>query len=712
MRPGQQTGILYVGEPGEATVTFVTTNLPAGTHFVTVETSAHGVSIEGFNRIAPSRYNGYVTIDGNGVITLPVKVDATLPFAAWVWIGLSGQLNDGRWFSLFDSIWLEFQHVPTSIDIWPDTSISVVPGTGHFSITAEVRDHISNLMWDEPLTWEVDLGGVSGVTYSIAQHQIIDFYVSQNATVGVITVTVRSVSRPTVYEVVTITIDPEVVRFGTAITFIWSRGGPIISGDIITFTAIVIDQFGIPMHNEPVAGWELHTLIDGVNVPQNIDTLVVNGNTATLTISSNTTERHVTVSTISVNYGAWGWPVWLHTNGSAPTFRIGNQVGTATSGTAGSISFSITSQNIPAGSYQAEIWWLPSGVTVEGWQNNQYLSTGQVMIDANGNATLNLAVAATAAAATSRTAILGIISGREDGLALRGELLRITINPRPDDPDPGDNGGGQIPQPPETPPTQPTTPTFPQHVPRPPAQRVVTAEANVRVSSVTLSRLTAAQRNSVLAGSELFQITKPNSLRDVPQRVSVNIGANTPEFVRIINADGTYNCIDFTIVGDRVYFSVTGNSIVAITFSSDATPPVEANIILPAPAPLLSPPLASTQVMRLTIGNTEFNHMGTLLQNDVAPFVDPAYDRTMVPLRIIAEALGAEVDFNEITRTVSIVQNGVELTLAIDVPLPGGFGTPVIQNDRTFVPARYVMEVFNATVRWDEATQAVYVYIS
>lgn len=114
--------------------------------------------------------------------------------------------------------------------------------------------------------------------------------------------------------------------------------------------------------------------------------------------------------------------------------------------------------------------------------------------------------------------------------------------------------------------------------------------------------------------------------------------------------------------------------------------------------------------MRLVIGNNIFAHLGQPVVNDVAPFIDPATNRTMVPLRVIAEGLGAEVDFCDETRTVTIVQNGTELTLTIDVPLPGDLGTPVIVNERTFVPARYVMELFDATVRWDEVAQAVYVY--
>jgi hypothetical protein len=114
--------------------------------------------------------------------------------------------------------------------------------------------------------------------------------------------------------------------------------------------------------------------------------------------------------------------------------------------------------------------------------------------------------------------------------------------------------------------------------------------------------------------------------------------------------------------------------------------------------------------MRLVIGSTTFTLRGVTMESDVAPFIDPVYNRTMVPLRIVSEGLGAEVRFDSDTRTVYISQNGREIFLVIDVPLPDGMGTPVIVDDRTFVPARYVSEVLGARVRWDGNARAVYVY--
>ncbi|MCL2287386.1 MAG: stalk domain-containing protein [Firmicutes bacterium] len=143
-------------------------------------------------------------------------------------------------------------------------------------------------------------------------------------------------------------------------------------------------------------------------------------------------------------------------------------------------------------------------------------------------------------------------------------------------------------------------------------------------------------------------------------------------------------------------------SVLYVEYDQDVDDDVEFTPIPVPPMPV--------HFMRLVIGSTVFTRNGVTMENDVAPFIDPAYNRTMVPLRIIAEALGAEVRFNSVTRAVYIAQGGLEISLVIDVPLPDGMGTPVIINDRTFVPARYVSEILGAMVRWDGTNRAVYIY--
>jgi len=120
-------------------------------------------------------------------------------------------------------------------------------------------------------------------------------------------------------------------------------------------------------------------------------------------------------------------------------------------------------------------------------------------------------------------------------------------------------------------------------------------------------------------------------------------------------------------------------------------------------------PLPQQIIMRLLIGSAMYTIDGRSYQAEVAPFIDPAYDRTMVPLRLVAERLGAVVNWDEATRTVTIIGNERVLTLQVDTPLPDGMGNPMIVNDRTMVPIAYVATQLGAEVRWEAAARAVYI---
>ncbi|MCL2420865.1 MAG: copper amine oxidase N-terminal domain-containing protein, partial [Defluviitaleaceae bacterium] len=114
-------------------------------------------------------------------------------------------------------------------------------------------------------------------------------------------------------------------------------------------------------------------------------------------------------------------------------------------------------------------------------------------------------------------------------------------------------------------------------------------------------------------------------------------------------------------------------------------------------------------LVRLVIGETEFSVNGIVVESDLVPFIDPAYNRTMVPLRMVTEALGAQVNWIEEIRTVTIAANGQFLSLQVDVSLPDDMGTPMIVNDRTFVPIAYIAQTLGADVRWDGDNGAVYI---
>ena len=90
---------------------------------------------------------------------------------------------------------------------------------------------------------------------------------------------------------------------------------------------------------------------------------------------------------------------------------------------------------------------------------------------------------------------------------------------------------------------------------------------------------------------------------------------------------------------------------------------------------------------------------------DAAPLI--SQNRTMVPLRFIAEAFGADVSWAQDTKTVTIVIDGKVLTMRINQELEDFGAAPIISNGRTMVPIRYISEELGANVIWVPSTKTV-----
>lgn len=108
-------------------------------------------------------------------------------------------------------------------------------------------------------------------------------------------------------------------------------------------------------------------------------------------------------------------------------------------------------------------------------------------------------------------------------------------------------------------------------------------------------------------------------------------------------------------------------------------------------------------VLQVGIRVATFN--GSSKTMDVEPMI--INNRTMVPLRYIGEALGATFKWNEKTRMVTITKDGKDITLAIDKLQPGLDTPATIRNGRTLVPVRYISESFGAQVTWIPSTKKI-----
>lgn len=112
-----------------------------------------------------------------------------------------------------------------------------------------------------------------------------------------------------------------------------------------------------------------------------------------------------------------------------------------------------------------------------------------------------------------------------------------------------------------------------------------------------------------------------------------------------------------------------------------------------------------SKVIKLQIGSRIVNVDNEAVIYDAAPVI--RNDRTLVPIRIVTETLGGKVDWNGVTKEVTLHIDGKEIKMTVGKTLEKYGVAPVIIDGRTFVPVRFVADELGATVAWDDATKTV-----
>ena len=125
-----------------------------------------------------------------------------------------------------------------------------------------------------------------------------------------------------------------------------------------------------------------------------------------------------------------------------------------------------------------------------------------------------------------------------------------------------------------------------------------------------------------------------------------------------------------------------------------------------------APTEAPSNQMILTIGSTQATVWGKTVNNDVAPKI--VNDRTMLPARFIVESLGGTITWDGDNQQVTIVQDDttIVITIGASTALVNGESVALdspafIENDRTYMPIRFISENLGADVDWDEDGQQV-----
>lgn len=104
---------------------------------------------------------------------------------------------------------------------------------------------------------------------------------------------------------------------------------------------------------------------------------------------------------------------------------------------------------------------------------------------------------------------------------------------------------------------------------------------------------------------------------------------------------------------------------------------------------------------------------GREINPDVPPRV--VEGRIVVPVRFIAEALGADVKWDPKQKAVLVARDNVQLKLVVDgqafkngQPVPLDVSAKIIDG-RAMIPVRFVSQAFGCRIKWDEAAGTVHI---
>ena len=178
--------------------------------------------------------------------------------------------------------------------------------------------------------------------------------------------------------------------------------------------------------------------------------------------------------------------------------------------------------------------------------------------------------------------------------------------------------------------------------------------------------------------------------------------AGTTIIVSLTPAEG-YKAGTLTVTdknGNKLTLKSAGENKYTFTMPNSAVD-IKANFVKADGSSTVDPKTA----IIMQIGNKSVNAYGKTIASDVAPLI--VNDRTLVPIRIVTETLGGTANWNEAAQMVSLNINGKTVTMQIGVVLEKYGVAPIIIDSRTYVPIRFVAEELGATVDWNESTQEI-----
>lgn len=121
---------------------------------------------------------------------------------------------------------------------------------------------------------------------------------------------------------------------------------------------------------------------------------------------------------------------------------------------------------------------------------------------------------------------------------------------------------------------------------------------------------------------------------------------------------------------------------------------------------------SSSKIIEMTIGKKDYSINSEKKKMDTVPFVQDS--RTLVPVRFVAEAIGAQVEWDAENQIVKITNNDSVMTLKVGENTYSLNGKTsemdtksIIKDSRTFIPIRFVAEALGLNVEYNDTDKIV-----
>jgi uncharacterized lipoprotein YddW (UPF0748 family) len=169
---------------------------------------------------------------------------------------------------------------------------------------------------------------------------------------------------------------------------------------------------------------------------------------------------------------------------------------------------------------------------------------------------------------------------------------------------------------------------------------------------------------------------------------------------------GKISPLDEIAGGKSTTFSIENSKgekrTISVTFSDLLIPPVKNEICVEH--------FYQNFRFVFTVGENTYQLNNETFSMDVAPILQD--DRTFIPIRFLSEALGLYVEYISKTKEIIIGNNFLKMQVGNMSYLVNGEQktmdvVPFIQNSRTYVPLRFIMEAFGFNVDWEQSSKTV-----